>query len=178
MEEIQQTPPKPNIISTIANVIDRFLIWVSVAIGVALTFNMIIAVAFRYVLNNPIFWADELSLYLFCWITFLGACLGVKRSDMAAVTILIDRLSPKLRLITDIFIQLSTLLFASIIGYYSILWVKSPSVVNQVSATIPINLWILYSVVPIAMLCIIIFTIDHINKLVQAYIFRARRDAK
>lgn len=70
MEEIQQIQPKPNIISTIANIIDRLLIWVSVAIGVVLTFNMIVAVMFRYVLNHPIFWADELSLYLFCWITF------------------------------------------------------------------------------------------------------------
>ncbi|GAB7054419.1 MULTISPECIES: TRAP transporter small permease [Paenibacillus] len=178
MEEIQQIQPKPNIISTIANIIDRLLIWVSVAIGVVLTFNMIVAVMFRYVLNHPIFWADELSLYLFCWITFLGASLGVKRADMAAVTFLIDRLSPKFRLITDIFIHLCTLLFAAVIGYYSILWVKSPSVVNQLSATIPINLWILYSVVPISMLCIIVFTIDHINKLVSAYIFRARGDAK
>lgn len=162
MESIAGGKPKRNIISVVANYLDKLLVWVSIILGAGLTINMIVAVVFRYVLSKPIFWADELSLFLFCWLTFLGGSLAVKRSDLAAVTILFDRLSGKLKLAASMFIQITVLFFSSVVAYYSYKWITSPSVLNQFSATIPVKLWILYLIVPVSMVCIGIFSIDHI----------------
>ncbi|WP_167577610.1 TRAP transporter small permease [Ammoniphilus sp. YIM 78166] len=154
-------------IKRIAYVLDKILVVVSVMICLALTLNMIIAVLFRYVVHQPIFWADDLSLYLFCWITFLGGSLAVNRSTMAAVTILYDRLSPKFQQMVSIFIQVTMFIFASLIGFYSFFWVVSPSVLNQTSPTIPISMSYLYSIVPVSMGCIVIFTVSNICKILN-----------
>lgn len=156
-----------SMIKRIADVLDKILVVGSVIICLALTLNMIIAVFFRYVVHQPIFWADDLSLYLFCWITFLGGSLAVNRSAMAAVTILYDRLSPKFQQIVSIFIQVTMFIFASLIGFYSLYWVVSPSVLNQTSPTIPISMSYLYSIVPVSMGCIVVFTINNICKILK-----------
>jgi len=154
------------VISFIAGLLEKLLAWLSILLGAALTINMVVAVFFRYVINHAIYWADELSLYLFCWITFLGACLALKRYEMAAVTLLLDRLSAKTRRLLELLIHVCILLFALVITYYSTIWVMSPSV-DLYSPTIPIKLSMLYSILPISMVCMIIFSLDHIIRLLN-----------
>jgi len=156
-------------LSLITLALDKFLIWVSIAVGAVLAINMIVAVFFRYVLSSPIFWADELSLYLFCWATFLGASLAVKRSDMAAVTFLLNRLSERGRILGSLVIQLSILFFAVVMGYYSTVWIMSPSVMNLLSPALSMKMWKLYLIVPISMLCMAIFTVEHMVHQLQAF---------
>ncbi len=38
-------------------------------------------VFFRYVLNNSIVWAEEVLLYMFSWMIFLGAAVNVRRKS-------------------------------------------------------------------------------------------------
>lgn len=162
MKEVQQTASKKNILSIVASGVEKLLVWVSILIGGALMVNMVVAVFFRYVLNRPIFWADELSLYLFCWITFIGACLAVKRTEMAAVTLLLDRFSHTWKRIATVVINLFIIAFSVVVMYYSVIWVSSPSVTNQFSVTIPfLKMWVLYSIVPISMVIMILFALDH-----------------
>ncbi|GAA4865622.1 hypothetical protein GCM10023310_51420 [Paenibacillus vulneris] len=156
-------------LSLITLALDKFLVWVSIAVGAVLAINMIVAVFFRYVLSSPIFWADELSLYLFCWATFLGASLAVKRSDMAAVTFLLNRLPERGRILGSLVIQLSILFFAVVMGYYSTVWIMSPSVMNLLSPALSMKMWKLYLIVPISMLCMAIFTVEHMVHLLQAF---------
>ncbi|PWA05116.1 TRAP transporter small permease [Pueribacillus theae] len=161
-----------NLLARIATLLDKFLVYISIILSAVLTINLIVAVLFRYVLSMPIFWADELSLLLFAWITFLGGCLAIKRSEMAAVTMILDRLSSKLKLIFQIIIQLSILFFTIIIAYYSYIWVTSPSVSNMISSTLRIEMWWIYSIVPISMVCIFIFTINNLYNHILEYRFR------
>lgn len=162
-------PAGRSILSLITLALDKCLVWISIAVGAVLAINMIVAVFFRYALSSPIFWADELSLYLFCWATFLGACLAVKRSDMAAVTFLLNRLPERGRLIGNMVIQLSILFFAVVMGYYSMVWIMSPSVMNLLSPALAMNMWKLYLIVPVSMLCMAIFTVEHLIQLLQTF---------
>ncbi len=40
---------------------------------------VLLSVVYRYVLFRALTWADELPSFLFIWVVFLGAALGVKR---------------------------------------------------------------------------------------------------
>lgn len=151
-----------NILSKISNVIERILIIVSIILSAGLALNMIVAVFFRYALSKPIFWADELSLILFVWITFLGGCLALKKSEMPAVTLIIDRLNLGFRLIFSILIHITVITFSVIIAYYSYTWITSPSVMNMISSTLRISMMWIYLILPITMVCMIIFSISNL----------------
>lgn len=51
-------------------------------------------VFFRYVLNNSIVWSEELGKYLFIWIIFLGAPLGIEKGVHISVDFFV-RLFPQ-----------------------------------------------------------------------------------
>lgn len=44
-----------------------------------LVFVTSLGVFFRYVLNDPLSWSEELARYLLVWMTLFGATVGVKR---------------------------------------------------------------------------------------------------
>ena len=54
-------------------------------------------VVFRYGVVRPIFWADELSRYLFVWITFLGAGVAMGRRAHYGFDYLTGKCRPVLR---------------------------------------------------------------------------------
>lgn len=148
--------------SQLSRYAEKLLKALSIIVAAALTVNMVAAVISRYFFGTPITWADELSLFLFCWVTFLGAGLAVKRSEMAAVTIVYDRLPPRLKPVAAVLIQLFILLFAGITLYYAYFWITSPSVLTRQSVNLPVYLSVLYMIVPISLICMVIFSIEHI----------------
>lgn len=62
--------------------------------GLLLTMVLIqaLGVIFRFILHDSLSWSDEVSAYLFVWLTCLGAAVGVKRRVHPEVKALADRL--------------------------------------------------------------------------------------
>ncbi|MFD2443781.1 TRAP transporter small permease [Bacillus sp. CGMCC 1.16607] len=118
-----------------------------------LMFAMAIVVAlgvfFRYVLNNPLFWAGEVSIFLLIYITFLGGSLGLKYKMQASVTIFTDYLPGNWKKIIDVVGHLFMLVFMAIILFYCFKWISSPNVAFQKSSALLLPMWIPYSIIPI-----------------------------
>jgi TRAP-type C4-dicarboxylate transport system permease small subunit len=51
-----------------------------------------LGVVFRFILHNSLSWSDEVSSYLFVWLTCLGAAAGVKLRVHPEVKALADRM--------------------------------------------------------------------------------------
>ncbi|MEP1934000.1 MAG: TRAP transporter small permease [Roseibium sp.] len=74
----------------------------------------------RYVLNETPTWVEQLALLLICYITFIGAAVGIHEQSHLGVTILRDALPAKLRqllfLLTDLVLAVfgAVMLVASI----------------------------------------------------------------
>jgi TRAP-type transport system small permease protein len=58
--------------------VERWLIATLMAATVLLTLAQVL---FRYVLNRPLGWSDELARYCFVWVTFVGAASLIRRPD-------------------------------------------------------------------------------------------------
>ncbi len=58
--------------------IDRFVGWALAACLGAMTCIVFVSVVFRYVLNSPLAWTEELASLLFAWLTFVGAYIGAR----------------------------------------------------------------------------------------------------
>lgn len=65
---------------------------VSVMVGV-----MAFGVASRFLFRAPVAWSDELSRYLFVWLSFLGASVALRRGMHMGMDFMVARLSPGTR---------------------------------------------------------------------------------
>lgn len=54
-------------------------------------------VFWRYVLNAPLLWPEEVARYSFIWLTFLGLPLLLRQGELIAVETLAERLPARLR---------------------------------------------------------------------------------
>jgi TRAP-type C4-dicarboxylate transport system permease small subunit len=72
------------------NLIDRLVGWALAACLGTMTCIVFVSVVFRYVLNSPLAWTEELASLLFAWLTFVGAYVGFRsRSHIAIDTLVI-----------------------------------------------------------------------------------------
>lgn len=81
---------------------------------------LMFSVFFRYVLNSPILWADEITRYSLVWITFAGAALATKEGRHIGVDVLDQVLPPLGKKITDWFVDIVVIGFMFFMIYYGI----------------------------------------------------------
>jgi tripartite ATP-independent transporter DctM subunit len=94
------------------------LVEIPVAILVAAEIGILFAgIVARYVLHNPLIWADELASILFLWLAMLGAVVAFRRGEHMRMTALVGMASPRLRAFLDIFAVTAALAFLVLIIY-------------------------------------------------------------
>ncbi|MHB1007291.1 MAG: TRAP transporter large permease [Chloroflexota bacterium] len=64
---------------------------------VGMTFVVLLGVFYRYALNDPIYWIEELSRYIFAYIVYLGAALATHRRGHMAVDVVVKKIPARLR---------------------------------------------------------------------------------
>ena len=77
--------------------IDRLCHWINLLIALALAVMVLLVfgnVVLRYAFNSGISVSEELSRWLFVWITFLGAIVAVREHGHLGTDILLARLPP------------------------------------------------------------------------------------
>ena len=123
----------------------------SIILMLSMAIIVTLAVAFRYVLNSPLSWAGEVSVFLLIWISFIGGSLGLKYQSQAAVTIVLDYAPLKIKKSILISGHIIMLLFLVLLIFYSFIWITSPSVAFQKSTAMLLPMWIPYLAVPLGL---------------------------
>ena len=104
-------------------------------------------VIFRYFLNDPLTWSDELARYLFVWCAFLGWVIAARRRSHLAITMMQSRLSARPRAALVACAALAAVAFAIVLSYYGVRItlrnadVETPSLfftIGVVSAIVPV----------------------------------------
>ncbi|SDH16542.1 TRAP-type C4-dicarboxylate transport system, small permease component [Alteribacillus persepolensis] len=124
----------------------------------------ILAFVSRYILQSPIIGTDEIALYLLVWITLLGAALGIHKNDMVALTLVKDRMNGKSLTVLNIILQLIIFLFSLLGLWFGTIWLLSSSILEAVSASLEIPLWIPFMIFPVSMLIMAVFSLNNIIK--------------
>ena len=97
-------------------VIDRIVGWALAACLGAMTCIVFTSVLFRYVLNSPLAWSEELASMLFAWLTFVGAYVGTRsRSHISIDTLVIflpNRVRQALARLVDVGVLVLLVTFA------------------------------------------------------------------
>ena len=75
-------------------IVTRLLEYCVVAIMATMACMVFVNVVLRYGFNSGASITEEISRYLFVWLTFLGAILAFKDNSHVSVSVLVDKLSP------------------------------------------------------------------------------------
>lgn len=94
----------------------HFLMVGSLGLMVILVFMNVVL---RYFLGTGIAWSEEMSRFLFVWLTFIGAAVAFKDHEHLGVDVLVKRLPLWLRKIVFVISHLLMLLMCALIVYGS-----------------------------------------------------------
>jgi TRAP-type C4-dicarboxylate transport system permease small subunit len=138
-------------------VLDRLACWACIGLFAAILLVMVLQVAFRYVLNAPLTWTEELARYLYIWACWLGAPVALRRGNHIAIAFVSDRVPRGVAWIIALVTQAAALVFLTQLTIQgSILMVKSHSVE---AITLPIPWSAIYLAAPISAILMILETV-------------------
>lgn len=113
-------------------------------------------VFFRYVMHNSLSWSEELAIFLFTWLTFIGGEIILRKGNHIAVDALFNALKGIPKLVLSIFMDTVIIVFALIVLVSGIQ--LTIATVNQPSAALQIPMSFVYVSIPISMIMTIINT--------------------
>ena len=103
----------------------------------------------RYVMKNPSSWSEELVSYLFAWMSLLGASLVVGERGHMNIPVVVERMSPKIKIGLTIFSEIVAFLFAAIILIYGGMQISSLAM-GQMTSALSVAVGVFYIVLPIS----------------------------
>lgn len=92
--------------------LDRFLETLVAALMAILTIDVTWQVITRFILKNPSSWTEELATNMMIWVGLLGAAVALNYKDHLGIDYFVGKLSEKKRLWTEVFVNLSIILFS------------------------------------------------------------------
>lgn len=78
-------------------------------------------VIMRYVFNNSLSWSEELGKFLFVWLSWFGISIGHRRKEHIKITMLVDKLPAKLKILSEAFTELVLIAICGVTFYYGIM---------------------------------------------------------
>ena len=103
-------------LARLINELEETVIAVLLALMTGITFANVVT---RYVFNSNLLWALEATTYLFAWLVILGASYGIKVSAHLGIDAMVNRFSPRTRLVLTLFAVAASLAYALIMLYAS-----------------------------------------------------------
>jgi len=117
---------------------------------------MILAVIFRYVINQSLSWSDEAVRYLFVWLTLLGSSLVLRDKAHIQVEFFIELMPSRVRSILDFFSDSLVLAFNVVLLVLGVQWFLATVGIQTATLRLPINI-VLYGALPVSALLNIAF---------------------
>jgi len=124
-------------------------------------------VFFRYFLDNPLTWSDELARYLFVWCAFLGWVIAARRRSHLAITMLQSRLSARPRAALVACAALAAVAFAIVLSYYGVRITLRNADVETPSLFFTIG--VVFAIVPVAALAVALHAISDLVAAVRVF---------
>jgi len=154
-------PAAPPLVAPLARLtalLDRWACHACVLLFMAILVTMVLQVTFRYLLAAPLTWTEELARYLYIWACWLGAPVALRRGNHIVITVVSERLPPRLSRIVGLGTQTMALFFLVQLAIQgAILAVRSHTVE---AITLPIPWSMIYVAAPISAVLMLMETIE------------------
>ena len=128
----------------------RAVAYAAAAILIALTAAVFVGVFVRYLglFQGSLSWLVELSTFLSIWLAFIGAVVALDRGGHIAVDLLANAIRGRARPYSQVFIQLSILLFLGVLSWQGAILARQTGFEHTPALHLPLSA--LYAVVPVS----------------------------
>jgi len=95
----------------------------------------------RYAFGQPHSWSEELIIYLFTWVSFLGAALAFRNGRHVSVSFFVGGRSPRAQAAWECAVNLIVLAFVALLFVQAVRFVRMNDTVSSIVLQIPLS-WV------------------------------------
>jgi len=150
-----------------SRVVDRVVDAVAVAAFSGMFACVLGQVFFRYFLDSPLVWSDELARYLFVWASFLGWIIAARRRSHLTIDMLTMKLPPRGGAALRAFGALCGIAFAGLLVWYG--WRIAARNLDVDTTTLFFSQGVVYAIVPIAALAVGLYSLADLRAAWRAF---------
>jgi C4-dicarboxylate transporter, DctQ subunit len=100
----------------LSNALHQVAKWFLIVAGAAMSIIVLLQVFFRFVIYIPFPWSEESARYLMVWMGMVGAAVAMRHGRHIGVTVLIERLPPRVSRFLSPIIGLSMVVFLAVMA--------------------------------------------------------------
>ncbi len=104
---------------------------------------VILQIISRYIFNTPFSWTEEISLFAFCWFTFMGSAVCSYEKTHLEVDFFYNRLHGRVRRILRIIILTLVILLEGVMVVIALWTMTRQQGISSVAARLPVSLYTL-----------------------------------
>ncbi len=147
--------------------IDRAVDAVAVVAFTGMFGCVIAQVVFRYFLDDPLVWSDELARYLFVWVSFLGWIIAARKRSHLAIDMALARLGPRGRAALRGLGALAAIAFAAILAWYG--WRIALRNADVETTALFFSQGVVYAIVPAAAVAVGLYALADLRGAVRSW---------
>ncbi len=130
-------------------------------------------VFFRYFLDSPLVWSDELARYLFVWSAFLGWIVAARKRSHLAIAMGHERLPPRVQALLALIGALAALAFAGLLVFYG--WRIAARNWDVDTTTLFFPIGVVYAIVPAAAAAVGLHALADVRAALAAFVGAGER---
>ena len=119
-----------------------------------------VQVAFRYLLNEPLAWTEEVARHLMIWAALLGAAVAYRNKGHLGMDVLVMQFSRRRQRVVEILLQLLSIGFFAILVLHGVPLVERT--MRQLSSAIRIPMGYIYAAIPVGSALILLFAVERL----------------
>ncbi len=149
--------------------IDKIIEYVLMGLLSLMVFNVSWQVFSRFILGDPSSWTEELTRYSLIWLGMLGAGYVTGKKMHLAIDYFANKTNEPIRSYIELFIHSTVLLFAltvMVVGGSNL--VGLTLYLEQISASLQIQLGYVYLALPISGLLIMFYSVENIYEIIES----------
>jgi TRAP-type C4-dicarboxylate transport system permease small subunit len=124
-------------------------------------------IIWRYIFNNSLSWTEELSRYIYAWLIFIGATLGIAENSHIRVDIFYKMFSKPTRRIMDILLYEIIIFVQVYFLVYSIQFIIKTNGTYSTAMQLPMNIAV-YPSIAVGCVITIYFCIGRVIKIYKS----------
>lgn len=132
----------------VSRFLNRWIEYLLFGLGFSMAVIVAVQVFFRYVLNQSLFWSEELARYMLVWLTFLGASVAYYRRVHPGVDMIVTRLSAGGQRAMALAVHLISIAFFAVMVVYGTQF--SYFVRLQITPALYLPKWIVFAIIPVS----------------------------